>query len=175
MSKIETSLKIELTIDSIIYKIRKELLGNSPQISNDLLASSPYVDLFIQSPFKQEDTDEETEEDDLEYTLPPDCHSPFDLPPTPLWLMDTYLENPFNETLFPHDISRRGSNVSIRNMSPVATRSERRKQITSTQFFILPELDWIPDRTQYTISKNPSKANSMNRKNLSVLIPKKAS
>lgn len=213
MSKIHHSLKIELAIDAAIYKLRKALLGESPQMPNELVVATPTLlispsssttfssrkspsslsDQNSNDDYEHEDDDEEEEEgegeveegeeeeedDDSDYNDVP-------IPPTPLWQMDHYANNipifiknqekqqkqkqgsklvPKRPSLLPHDISRRGSNVSIRDISPSTsmTRFERRKQITSAQFFIAPEYDWVPEGSKSSpISNN---------RNLSIVIP----
>ncbi|KAG2230098.1 hypothetical protein INT48_004360 [Thamnidium elegans] len=124
------------------------------------------------------------------------------MPPTPLWQVKDYEKQlpmfmeknrppitpissvPRRPSLLPHDISRRGSNVSIRDMSPsTSTKFERRKQITSTQFFISPDFEWHPNTTDKEfkesisiVVKEPKKAatvSSQKRKNLSIVIPSK--
>lgn len=122
------------------------------------------------------------------------------MPPTPLWQVDDYekqlpifMENNQPEmtaftsakcrtSLLPHDISRRGSNLSIRDISPsTSTKFERRKQITSTQFFISPDFEWRPDTSDKefresisVVLKDPKKPSfpPQKRKNLSIIIPK---
>lgn len=201
MSKIHHSLKIELAIDAAIYKLRKVLLGESPQMPNELVVATPTLlispsssttfssrkspsslsDQNSNDDYEYEDDEEEEEEedDDSDYNDVP-------IPPTPLWQMDHYANNipifiknqekqqkqkqgsklvPKRPSLLPHDISRRGSNVSIRDISPSTsmTRFERRKQITSAQFFIAPEYDWVPESSKSSpISNN---------RNLSIVIP----
>lgn len=129
--------------------------------------------------YEEDEEEEEEEDDDSDYNDVP-------IPPTPLWQMDHYANNipifiknqekqqkqkqgsklvPKRPSLLPHDISRRGSNVSIRDISPSTsmTRFERRKQITSAQFFIAPEYDWVPESSKSSpISNN---------RNLSIVIP----
>ncbi|GAA5809377.1 hypothetical protein MFLAVUS_002785 [Mucor flavus] len=124
------------------------------------------------------------------------------MPPTPLWQVKDYEKQlpmfmeknrpaitpissvPRRPSLLPHDISRRGSNVSIRDVSPsTSTKFERRKQITSTQFFISPDFEWHPNTTDKEfkeslsiVVKEPKKAaavSSQKRKNLSIVIPSK--
>ncbi|KAI9360933.1 acyl transferase/acyl hydrolase/lysophospholipase [Pilaira anomala] len=122
------------------------------------------------------------------------------MPPTPLWQVDDYEKQlpifmeknqpemtPFTSakcrpSLLPHDISRRGSNLSIRDISPsTSTKFERRKQITSTQFFISPDFEWRPDTSDKefresisVVLKDPKKSSFLpqKRKNLSITIPK---
>lgn len=59
-------------------------------------------------------------------------------------------KSPHRPSLLPHDISRCGSNVSIRDISPSSSSSkfekkqQRKKQTTSAQFFISPELNGFP-------------------------------
>lgn len=199
LSKIHHSLKIELAIDAAIYKLRKALLGESPQMPHELVVTTPNLLISpsssttfssIKSPssssdhdsndgYEYEDDEEEEEDDDSDFN-----HVP--IPPSPLWQMNHYASNilvfiknqekqqrqkqeskliPKRPSLLPHDISRCGSNASIRNISPSAsmTRFERRKQITSVQFFIAPEYDWVPERSKSSpIPNNGS---------LSVVIP----
>lgn len=201
MSKIHHSLKIELAIDAAIYKLRKMLLGESPQMPNELVVATPTLLISPSSSttfssrkspsslsdqnsnddyeYEEDEEEEEEEDDDSDYNDVP-------IPPTPLWQMDHYANNipifiknqekqqkqkqgsklvPKRPSLLPHDISRRGSNVSIRDISPSTsmTRFERRKQITSAQFFIAPEYDWVPESSKSSpISNN---------RNLSIVIP----
>jgi hypothetical protein len=89
-------------------------------------------------------------------------------------------------SLLPHDISRRGSNVSIRDVSPsTSTKFERRKQITSAQFFISPDFEWAPKTSGQDFKKSvsilgkkgaqveASNANNNKKSNLSIRIPNK--
>ncbi|CEP18273.1 hypothetical protein [Parasitella parasitica] len=200
LSKIHHSLKIELAIDAAIYKLRKVLLGESPQIPDELLittpssivspsSSSPYssrdhvafADHNTNSDFAYEDDEDERVGSDDDGDDDGDNDSGYNdisIPPTPLWQMDHYANNIallmknhqnkeskfIRPSLLPHDISRRGSNVSIRDISPSAsmTRFERRKQVTSAQFFIAPEDDWVP---------GSSKSSSTSNSKLTVVIP----
>ncbi|KAL0142277.1 acyl transferase/acyl hydrolase/lysophospholipase [Mucor lusitanicus] len=195
LSKIHHSLKIELAIDAAIYKLRKVLLGESPQIPQEFITTTPSLLVSPSSSlstasssssasssdhnsnhgYEYDEDDEEEEDNDSEAG-----YNDVSIPPTPLWQMDNVpffitkadeKQQPRQESrltrpsLLPHDISRRGSNVSIRDISPSTsmTRFERRKQITSAQFFIAPEFDWVPE------SKSPRGS----KKKLSVAIPRK--
>lgn len=161
MSKIKHSLKIELAIDAAIYKLRSKLLGESPQLPSEV----PYC---FGSPTSSIESASELTDDDEK------------MPCTPLWQMEDYenqlpilIEKKTNlrrPSLLPHDISRRGSNLSIRDVSPsVSTKFERRKQITSTQFFISPDFEWHPTTTDQEF-KNSFVRPNKNR--LSIVIPK---
>ncbi|KAK4519357.1 uncharacterized protein ATC70_009592 [Mucor velutinosus] len=192
LSKIHHSLKIELAIDAAIYKLRKVLLGESPQIPQEFIVKtpsllvSPSVSLSAVSSsdhnsnhgyeYDEEDGEEENDKEENDSTA---GYNDVSIPPTPLWQMDNVpffittdeKQKPRQESrlmrpsLLPHDISRRGSNVSIRDISPSTsmTRFERRKQITSAQFFIAPEYDWVPK------SNGPKGS----KKKLCVVIPHK--
>lgn len=160
MSKIKHSLKIELAIDAAIYKLRSKLLGESPQLPSEIPTCFSPSESYLESPSEFTD-DEETK-----------------MPCTPLWQMEDYekqlpiliekkstLRRP---SLLPHDISRRGSNVSIRDISPSSsTKFERRKQITSAQFFISPDFEWHPNTTDQDFKKSVKP----NKKRLSIIIP----
>lgn len=154
MSKIENSLKIELAIDAIIYKIRRELLGN-----HENKMTSPYVTSFTHLKQQEEnEVDEDTDDySEIGSALSIESPSYFHMPPTPLW--ETFADKEVFE-----DTMRRNS----------TTRAERRKQITSTQFFIMPEFDWIPEKLQPTteIKRKNNNNLSLNRKKLSLIIPK---
>lgn len=213
LSKIHNSLKIELAIDAAIYKLRKVLLGESPQIPTSEITTaggSPPIIFSVTSPFlltpscsssylssktnpsqsPSLDGEDESVDDDEEVVSSPGFYfdTPGDttIPATPLWQTEyfsshqaMYLVNPqqgldmkrslsstSKPSLLPHDISRRGSNVSIRDISPSTsmTRFERRKQVTSAQFFIAPEFDWEP-------MSNNSK-NHNNNSNINVVVNK---
>ncbi|KAL7311030.1 Lipase 5, variant 2 [Mucor circinelloides] len=192
LSKIHHSLKIELAIDAAIYKLRKCLLGESPQIPQELIVTTPSLLVSSSSSLSTTSSsasssdynsnhgyeyDEDDDEDDDENDSDAGCND-VSIPPTPLWQMDNVSffirpdekQQPRKESklirpsLLPHDISRCGSNVSIRDISPSTsmTRFERRKQITSAQFFIAPKYDWVPE----TKSQRGSQ-----KKKLSVVIP----
>ncbi|KAI8638614.1 acyl transferase/acyl hydrolase/lysophospholipase [Parasitella parasitica] len=196
LSKIHHSLKIELAIDAAIYKLRKVLLGESPQIPHELVMATPsllvspssstYFSRKSPSDFtdhnqnsvsayendeEEQDNTDDDDDDDSGY-------NDVSIIPTPLWQTDHYANNIalllknhekkeskfIRPSLLPHDISRRGSNVSIRDISPSTsmTRFERRKQVTSAQFFIAPEYDWIPEST---------KSSNISDRKLTVVIP----
>ncbi|KAL9552377.1 hypothetical protein MBANPS3_003788 [Mucor bainieri] len=193
LSKIHHSLKIELAIDAAIYKLRRVLLGESPQIPQEFIIATPSLQVSPNSSLSTASSSSSTsssdhnsnhgyeyDEDDEEEDNDSDAgYNNISIPPTPLWQMDNLpffikadeKQLPRQESkllrpsLLPHDISRRGSNVSIRDISPSTsmTRFERRKQITSAQFFIAPEYDWVPE------SKSPRNS----KQKLSVVIPYK--
>lgn len=193
------SLRIELAIDTAIYRLRSKLLGESPQIpveeevdnayimgpspSNstsyiELTPSSSLQNIGIISPSLSEyrhSSDEEEEE--LRASLFGDennTYSPMSpqIPSTPSWQTENFSRSRNSSfsihhslltaklrknSLLPHDISRRGSNVSIRDVSPsTSTKLERRKQITSAQFFISPEFEWAPTTTERNFKNSVS-------------------
>jgi hypothetical protein len=128
--------------------------------------SSSNLSKTSQSQSPSLDGEDESIDDDEEDSLGPYHFDEDNMAtlPTPLWQTEYFTNNsillmnsqqdtmkrsmtlPSKTSLLPHDISRQGSNVSIRDISPSTSmaRFERRKQITSAQFFIAPEFDWAP-------------------------------
>ena len=171
MSLIKTSLKIELAIDAIIYNLRYKLLGESPQLPMEVVEDLDYMLPSIAPNAPLEDG-----------PLSPSS-APFwkgDYSQVPTFTRDrndsiastlSSLQTPINlrrPSLLPHDISRRGSNISIRDMSHPSAKSKRRKQVTSAQYFISPEeLEWVPKRNNST---QPEKQHPPNTP-LSVIVP----
>ncbi|KAI7891122.1 acyl transferase/acyl hydrolase/lysophospholipase [Mucor mucedo] len=156
MSKIKHSLKIELAIDAAIYKLRSKLLGESPQWPN----TSQIEEVPVTTTTTTED-----------------------MPCTPLWQMDSYEslcmyknngEKPRRPSLLPHTFSRSGpgsSHSSSHNNSQQTSLKRRRKQVTSTQFFISPDFEWHPNTTFGEFGKSV-RSSSNNKKRLSIVIPK---
>lgn len=162
------------------------IMGPTPSNSTSYLGLTPSVSLQNMgtiSPSVSENFQSSDEEDEemrvLLFSDDNSIYSPMSpqVPPTPSWQTENFgrqigeqsrnnsisIRNSLlnanlrRTSLLPHDISRRGSNVSIRDVSPsTSTKLERRKQITSAQFFISPEFEWAPTTTEQNFKNSVS-------------------